>query len=128
MLIINIVIIFFFVQDTPTTEIYTYLHTLSLHDALPISAQFWVNGFRALFIRWNESSMRKMVVSFAVLAVFLLIFNWSWELFHDAHKIAQRSEEHTSELQSLMRISYAVFCLKKKTHTDYSAIYIHSYA
>src|SRR3546814_762064 len=30
----------------------------------------------------------------------------------------QRSEEHTSELQSLMRISYAVFCLKKKTHTS----------
>src|SRR3546814_1679630 len=29
--------------------------------------------------------------------------------------IWQRSEEHTSELQSLMRISYAVFCLKKKT-------------
>src|SRR3546814_2070617 len=29
-------------------------------------------------------------------------------------KIAGRSEEHTSELQSLMRISYAVFCLKKK--------------
>src|SRR3546814_5832709 len=29
--------------------------------------------------------------------------------------IAARSEEHTSELQSLMRISYAVFCLKKKT-------------
>src|SRR3546814_1639053 len=28
---------------------------------------------------------------------------------------AHRSEEHTSELQSLMRISYAVFCLKKKT-------------
>src|SRR3546814_10623984 len=31
-----------------------------------------------------------------------------------------RSEEHTSELQSLMRISYAVFCLKKKTKTKYS--------
>src|SRR3546814_8555627 len=30
-------------------------------------------------------------------------------------RICQRSEEHTSELQSLMRISYAVFCLKKKT-------------
>src|SRR3546814_8639113 len=29
-----------------------------------------------------------------------------------------RSEEHTSELQSLMRISYAVFCLKKKTNTN----------
>src|SRR3546814_9610526 len=30
--------------------------------------------------------------------------------------IPRRSEEHTSELQSLMRISYAVFCLKKKKH------------
>src|SRR3546814_4351745 len=30
----------------------------------------------------------------------------------------KRSEEHTSELQSLMRISYAVFCLKKKTHNN----------
>src|SRR3546814_2066832 len=30
------------------------------------------------------------------------------------HAVAGRSEEHTSELQSLMRISYAVFCLKKK--------------
>src|SRR3546814_9618442 len=38
---------------------------------------------------------------------------------------ASRSEEHTSELQSLMRISYAVFCLKKKhsytnTHTQHT--------
>src|SRR3546814_2763538 len=31
------------------------------------------------------------------------------------HPARRRSEEHTSELQSLMRISYAVFCLKKKT-------------
>src|SRR3546814_13575479 len=34
------------------------------------------------------------------------------------HQCLQRSEEHTSELQSLMRISYAVFCLKKKTKTS----------
>src|SRR3546814_7612642 len=33
---------------------------------------------------------------------------------HVTRDIEQRSEEHTSELQSLMRISYAVFCLKKK--------------
>src|SRR3546814_937850 len=32
-----------------------------------------------------------------------------------AEELGERSEEHTSELQSLMRISYAVFCLKKKT-------------
>src|SRR3546814_2871104 len=31
----------------------------------------------------------------------------------------KRSEEHTSELQSLMRLSYAVFCLKKKNKTTY---------
>src|SRR3546814_11462288 len=34
---------------------------------------------------------------------------------HNREYRAGRSEEHTSELQSLMRISYAVFCLKKKT-------------
>src|SRR3546814_2902002 len=33
---------------------------------------------------------------------------------HELLELAHRSEEHTSELQSLMRISYAVFCLKKK--------------
>src|SRR3546814_5644896 len=33
-------------------------------------------------------------------------------------RLAERSEEHTSELQSLMRISYAVFCLKKKTQSS----------
>src|SRR3546814_6285229 len=38
------------------------------------------------------------------------------------HQSRGRSEEHTSELQSLMRISYAVFCLKKKTKTDKSNI------
>src|SRR3546814_8834569 len=36
-------------------------------------------------------------------------------LFFPGQIVFMRSEEHTSELQSLMRISYAVFCLKKKT-------------
>src|SRR3546814_4669726 len=48
---------------------------------------------------------------------------WSWRGLSEpwlarlpckAHPSPSRSEEHTSELQSLMRISYAVFCLKKK--------------
>src|SRR3546814_1825151 len=41
-----------------------------------------------------------------------------------------RSEEHTSELQSLMRISYAVFCLKKKniTHTTKNRLHRPSYS
>src|SRR3546814_2280218 len=39
-----------------------------------------------------------------------------------AYRSVGRSEEHTSELQSLMRISYAVFCLKKKTTIYYTAL------
>src|SRR3546814_4800205 len=55
---------------------------------------------------------------------------------HPNHDFAQRdrrqpprSEEHTSELQSLMRISYAVFCLKKKTShliTIYTTVHHHT--
>src|SRR3546814_2796359 len=49
-----------------------------------------------------------------------MVPRWCWPAGRIA---ARRSEEHTSELQSLMRISYAVFCLKKKhphrpIHTD----------
>src|SRR3546814_965819 len=39
-------------------------------------------------------------------------------------RIVKRSEEHTSELQSLMRISYAVFCLKKKKNNNIKREYI----
>src|SRR3546814_9003445 len=39
-------------------------------------------------------------------------------------RLPARSEEHTSELQSLMRISYAVFCLKKKKHHRYNRLLI----
>src|SRR3546814_3232892 len=41
----------------------------------------------------------------------------------DDRQPAPRSEEHTSELQSLMRISYAVFCLKKKKNIHYTHIH-----
>src|SRR3546814_7430102 len=40
--------------------------------------------------------------------------------------IIRRSEEHTSELQSLMRISYAVFCLKKKNKSTTKLTYTHN--
>src|SRR3546814_6081309 len=44
-----------------------------------------------------------------------------------AHSSVRRSEEHTSELQSLMRISYAVFCLKKKKKHNNKYTYILTY-
>src|SRR3546814_2707904 len=42
--------------------------------------------------------------------------------------IVQRSEEHTSELQSLMRISYAVFCLKKKQTPEIKTPHVSNYS
>src|SRR3546814_2903329 len=42
----------------------------------------------------------------------------AWVIRKSTKSLIQRSEEHTSELQSLMRISYAVFCLKKKQQTQ----------
>src|SRR3546814_1561863 len=48
----------------------------------------------------------------AVAAVLVL----AWLLAPEFYRDYLRSEEHTSELQSLMRSSYAVFCLKKKKH------------
>src|SRR3546814_17473686 len=54
--------------------------------------------------------------------IFIKLFpQCRWHDFHrqlcpvDTFDLRSRSEEHTSELQSLMRISYAVFCLKKKS-------------
>src|SRR3546814_7806532 len=60
-----------------------------------------------------------LVIRIAPLAVACFMFNlaalFGWELL--GRLGAYRSEEHTSELQSLTRISYAVFCLKKKNLT-----------
>src|SRR3546814_7388126 len=54
-----------------------------------------------------------VVIGYALLGASWLV--WKTEGSGQAHaRRLTRSEEHTSELQSLMRISYAVFCLKKK--------------
>src|SRR3546814_7688797 len=59
-------------------------------------------------------------IPLATLAAILFMVAWNMsEIRHVVKMVrraprADRSEEHTSELQSLMRISYAVFCLKKK--------------
>src|SRR3546814_4261570 len=63
----------------------------------------------------------KELVALPDVDVVLIATPWEWHLpmaldAMNAGKqtLVERSEEHTSELQSLMRISYAVFCLKKK--------------
>src|SRR3546814_8335589 len=73
-------------------------------------------GFAVL--QMQQGKVRGTQIWLAVTALFGAAF-LAIELYEFSHLIgigATRSEEHTSELQSLMRISYAVFCLKKKTH------------
>ena len=84
----------FFFNDTATTEIYT----LSLHDALPISLDPFFN---------KKFSCQSGPGSFDVITD-KMPPECEWDV---------RSEEHTSELQSQFRNSYAVFCLIKKTVT-----------
>lgn len=54
-----------------------------------LAAQIWVNGFAPLGVRWYESWLGKLIVSLALLAAFLLVINWGFELIRDADKIAQ---------------------------------------
>src|SRR3546814_2879925 len=88
-------------RSTRTDTLFPYttlFRSLALHRALSA----WVASAR-LSLKWPND----LLMDGAKLSGILL------EREGDA-VIAGRSEEHTSELQSLMRISYAVFCLKKK--------------
>src|SRR3546814_8976490 len=102
--------VIFFLNDTAPTEIYTYCHTLSLHDALPISLHF------RLAVGLLPRSGRPEPQPDRPTAGPEQPACQPARQVHPA-EAKLRSEEHTSELQSLMRSSYAVFCLKKKKTT-----------
>src|SRR3546814_3924570 len=107
------VVLYVFFTDTATPEIYTYCHTLSLHDALPICGPQRVGQLPGR-PRQREPAARQFP-PWEQLAGVLLARRRDVRMADDiAARDRMRSEEHTSELQSLMRISYAVFCLKKK--------------
>src|SRR3546814_6645920 len=113
------------------------------HRSLPISWKYWSLNY--------DTRRTNLTVSLRGLIIFWISYvNTAWSIssfrpfvLRQPSPIAKatgespansfgkraRSEEHTSELQSLMRISYAVFCLKKKkTHTqDYTIISVHQY-
>src|SRR3546814_16259198 len=98
-----------------STKIYTYSHTLSLHDALPIC----LRGRRPLPPRHaGERAVCPAVVQ-RDRRPECRVAGTRRDLAAGAralHPVGIRSEEHTSELQSLMRTSYAGFCLNKKTN------------
>src|SRR3546814_2132953 len=103
---------YFFLNETATTAIYTYCHTLSLHDALPISrADPTLLHRSAVRPDGSEPTYGRGLSRYVPAAVAVR------ERSTRQAAGQARSEEHTSELQSLMRISYAVFCLKKKIFT-----------
>src|SRR3546814_14225365 len=92
--------VLFFFNDTSTTEIYTY-YTLFPYATLFRSHAADLLGRGEARVMASDSEPMPAAAS---------------EAFDKAIALdaKDRSEEHTSELQSLMRISYAVFCLKKK--------------
>src|SRR3546814_1555012 len=99
----------FFFKYTATTEIYTYCHTLSLPDALPIWPRHHGLGPRAQWRHAGAGHRPGHGPAFSHGRPGL-----RGRFASTTGRECSRSEEHTSELQSLMRISYAVFCLKKK--------------
>src|SRR5687767_15660624 len=103
-------VIFFFFNDTATTEIYT----LSLHDALPISEL-------AMYGAVAGSLLQLLVQLPTVLALLGGVragLGWSTPELHGV----VRSEEHTSELQSLAYLVCRLLLEKKKKKTNMSNI------
>src|SRR3546814_8436440 len=63
---------------------------------------------------YRLQAIRPLTMAAFLIAVQGISISYALGKYGDATRINIRSEEHTSELQSLMRISYAVFCLTKK--------------
>src|SRR3546814_7924638 len=116
-------LLFFFFNKPATTEFNTYGHTLPLHDAFPIYAirAFYCpgpehHGLHPLVDEPpHEPGLQGLRAGQLRAGNARTVQGRSRQSCPPLHA---RSEEHTSELQSLMRISYAVFCLKNKKNTQ----------
>src|SRR3546814_8214697 len=143
-----LVICLFRFNDTSPTVIYTDCHTLSLPDALPVSggggrgpaisalateeSAAWAasSGLAASLFRiacLRRDQRAKRLSSPVLIRHHPRCENPALLLQEPPDRCDRacawyRSEEHTSELQSLMRISYAVFCLKKKKKYKHTAL------
>src|SRR3546814_8067789 len=73
-------------------------------------------GFGNLFQTYGRDSRMQFWLFGALVFAPLMTMQFVVQIVLTFPSLQDRSEEHTSELQSLMRISYAVFCLKKKTN------------
>src|SRR3546814_7823281 len=98
-------LIFFFVLMILRPPRSTRTDTLFPYTTLFRSAL--LHGLGLLVSRWATGAAQRRVGRATGLVMLVAAATMTW-----------RSEEHTSELQSLMRISYAVFCLQKKINTN----------
>src|SRR3546814_1144196 len=89
------------------------LHVSAIHANEHVCATTWYARRRCAP---NSSLLSVAAVAATVTIAAATTGHDNW-LLRPANPLRHRSEEHTSELPSLMRISYAVFCLKKKKHT-----------
>src|SRR3546814_1546624 len=89
----------------------TRTDTLFPYTTLFRSILLMIHAFKSFMVLSQNwvSGLKKRILTDR-----LTVFCWTLVFPHRNWITLSRSEEHTSELQSLMRISYAVFCLKKK--------------
>src|SRR3546814_9472641 len=121
-------------SDGTRGEVYRYglgLVDATRGDATEFPYTIWVMEDAGTLPRQVSRFRRALWGNLGIAAAVLLflqalVLRWSLlplrRVIGELHRVqrgqlARRSEEHTSELQSLMRISYAVFCLKKKKTT-----------
>src|SRR3546814_10368334 len=95
-------------------------HAMSEAGTLSGAARSGSSAARQRWAPWNDPNEKPHVQIVGVtkqFGDFVAVDNVSLDIYKREFfsLLGPRSEEHTSELQSLMRISYAVFCLKKKT-------------
>src|SRR3546814_10502972 len=91
---------------------------ISIEEVVKTLFEGIVLVFLVMFL-FMQNLRATLIPTIAVPVVLLGTFGTMAAVGFSINTLSMRSEEHTSELQSLMRISYAVFCLKKKkTHNN----------
>src|SRR3546814_18221808 len=109
--------LFCYFNGPATPKIYTDCHTLSLHDALPSGCGHTPHPACGSPATYGDRNLREGSMGPLRPAAAADGLSCAGARCACGSRLQKRrSDEHTSELQSLMRISYAVFCLKKKKH------------
>src|SRR3546814_5332783 len=102
--------------DDPLLDLAMALEKIALEDDYFVEKKLFpnVDFYSGIVLKALGFPASMFTVLFAVARTVGWVAQWKEMIEEPGQKIGRRSEEHTSELQPLMRISYAVFCLKTK--------------